>query len=74
MSDLRNYQRQTVIRLIVGGLLLLFVVGTGLIAVIYGPAAALSGLVCMGLGLIPLAAIYIFFLVIEWVLRRYRNE
>jgi hypothetical protein len=74
MSDLRNYQRQTIIRLIIGGLVLLFVVGIGLIYVIYGPTAALSGLVCLGLGMIPLAAIFIFFLVIEWVLKRSKNE
>lgn len=74
MRDLRNYNRQTTLRLIIGGLALLFIVGTGLIYLIYGPAAALSGLLCMGLGLIPLAAIYIFFLVIEWVVRRAKDE
>jgi hypothetical protein len=74
MRDLRKYQRQTTIRLIIGGFVLLFGVGTGLIYWIYGPAAALSGLVCLGLGMVPLAAIFLFFFVIEWVLRRYKNE
>lgn len=72
--DLRKYRRQTTIRLIVGGLLLLFTVGIGLIYLIYGPAAAISGLVCMGMGLIPLAAIFLFFVLIDWILHRYRDE
>jgi hypothetical protein len=73
-NDLRKYQRQTTIRLIIGGIVLLFVVGTGLIYLIYGQAAALSGLVCLGLGMIPLVAILVFFLVIDWIVRRSRNE
>ena len=72
--DLRKYRRQTTIRLIVGGLFLLFIVGDGLIYFIYGQAAAISGLACIGLGMIPLAAILIFFWVIDWIVRRARNE
>jgi hypothetical protein len=72
--DLRKYQRQTTLRLIIGGVVLLFVVGTGLIYLIYGKAAALSGLVCLGLGMIPLVAILVFFLVIDWIVHRSRNE
>jgi hypothetical protein len=72
--DLRKYRRQTTIRLIVGGLLMLFTIGIGLIYLIYGPAAAISGLVCMGMGLIPLAAIFLFFLLIDWIVHRYRDE
>lgn len=52
--DLRRYARQTNVRLIVGGLLLLFVVGDGLIYIFYGRSAALMGLLCLGLGLAPL--------------------
>lgn len=72
--DLRKYRRQTTVRLIVGGILLVFIVGDGLIYLIYGPAAALSGLTCIGLGLIPLASILIFFWVIDWIVRRSKNE
>lgn len=72
--DLRKYRRQTIFRLIVGGLLLLFIVGDGLIYLIYGQGAAISGLACIGLGMIPLAAILIFFWVIDWIVRRSRNE
>ena len=72
--DLRKYRRQTTFRLILGGLALLFIVGTGLIALIYGKEAAISGLICLGLGMIPLAAILIFFWVIDWIVRRSRDE
>jgi predicted membrane protein len=72
--DLRKYQRQTTIRLIIGGILLLYIVGGGLIYLIYGRNAALSGIFCLLLGMIPLAAIMLFFLVIEWIVKRYRDE
>lgn len=68
--DLRSYARQTSVRLIIGGLVLLFVVGGGLIWLIEGRAAALSGLLCMGVGLVPLLLIGIVLWVINWVARR----
>ena len=68
--DLRQYARQTNVRLAVGGLLILFVVGLGLIGVIYGRNAALLGLACLLLGLSPLALIWISLGVIEWVAKR----
>ncbi len=49
--DPRRHPQQTQERLILGGFLLLVVVGGGLILVIYGPAAAISGLGCIGIGL-----------------------
>jgi len=72
--DLRKYSRQTTFRLILGGLILLFVVGIGLILLIYGPGAAISGLVCLGLGMIPLVAILLFFWIMDWIVKRSRNE
>ncbi len=72
--DLRKYRRQTTIRLIIGGLLLLFVVGTGLIYLIYGQPAAMSGFVCLALGMIPLLAILVFFWVIDWIIKRSHGE
>ena len=47
MRDLRKYARQTNGRLVLGGLLLVFIVGLGLIDLIYGRAAALAGLACL---------------------------
>ena len=72
--DLRKYRRQTTIRLIIGGLLLLFVVGTGLIYLIYGQPAAMSGFVCLALGMFPLLAILVFFWVIDWIIKRSHDE
>lgn len=51
--DLRQYARQTNIRLMVGALFLLFVVGDGLIYYFYGGGAALMGLLCLLGGLLP---------------------
>jgi len=42
--DLRDYAKNTNVRLGVGAFVLLFVVGTGLIYLIYGPGAAAFGL------------------------------
>ncbi len=70
MRDLRKYARQTNTRLIVGGVLLLFIVGIGLIYLLYGPAAAGMGFLCMGAGLIPLLLIFLFLWVIEWVTKK----
>mgnify|MGYP001208041062 FL=1 len=54
---LRDYARQTNIRLIGGGLFILFFVGLGLIWWRYGSNAALLGLLCLLAGLTPLALI-----------------
>ncbi len=72
--DLREYARQTNTRLIVGGVLLLFIVGDGLIYWIYGPAAALSGLLCLGIGLVPILLIMLVLTVIDWIVKRADQE
>jgi hypothetical protein len=45
----------------VGFIVILFVVGDGLIFLLYGRGAALLGLVCLGSGLIPVAGVLLFF-------------
>jgi glutamate-1-semialdehyde aminotransferase len=55
-NDLRKYARQTQIQLIVGGIIMLFVVGLGLIAAFYGIEAALLGLVCLLGAFLPISA------------------
>jgi hypothetical protein len=55
--DLRKYSSQTIFRLIVGALILLFLVGTGLIAWLYGSQPALMGLLCMLVALVPIGLI-----------------
>lgn len=72
--DLREYARQTNIRLIIGGVLLLFIVGDGLIYFIYGPGAAISGLLCLGIGLVPVLLIMLVLTVIDWAVKRADRE
>jgi len=68
--DLRRYARQTNTRLALGGVLLLFLVGDGLIYFFYGQNAAMLGLVCLILGLAPLVLIGLALWVIEWIAGR----
>ncbi len=70
MRDLRKYARQTNVRLIAGALFLLFIVGDGLIYLIYGPSAALMGLLCIFAGLVPLVLVLLAILLIDWVAKR----
>jgi len=69
--DLRRYTRQTNIRLLAGFILILLLVGDGLIYFIYGPAAAISGIVCTAAGLAPLAIIYFSLYILELIAKRY---
>ena len=72
--DLRRYANQTNIRLILGGLLLLFLVGDGLIYIFYGKGAAIMGLFCLALGLLPLIIIWGMLWGIEWLARKANQE
>ena len=73
-KDLRKYSRETNIRLILGAFLLLFVVGIGLIWVIYGQGAAGMGLTCLLAALAPVILITGVFLGIDWILRHARPK
>jgi hypothetical protein len=68
--DLRRYASQTNLRLGIGGIVLLFVVGDGLIYIIYGREAALMGLLCLLLGLAPLVLIWFALVGLDWVVKR----
>lgn len=70
MRDLRKYARQTTTRLVLGGLLILFVVGTGLIYLIYGREAAILGTICLIAGLSPLVLIWLALEILDWIVRR----
>jgi hypothetical protein len=74
LKDLREYARQTNIRLAFGAFVLLFVVGLGLIWVFYGERAAGMGFVCLLAALFPVILILGIFLGIEWILRRARPK
>jgi len=73
-DDLRKYARDTNIRLLAGFILLLFIVGDGLIAIIYGSGAALMGALCLVAGLAPLGLIALALLGIDWIVKRDRGE
>jgi len=68
--DLRKYARQTNIRLGVGALLVLLIVGTGLIYFIYGAGAAVTGLLCLLAGLAPILLIVLSLAVLDWIQKR----
>lgn len=74
IRDLRRYARQTNIQLVVGALLLLFIVGDGLIYLVYGLGPALMGLLCLGAGLFPVVLIILALLLIDWVVKRANRE
>jgi hypothetical protein len=72
--DLRKYARQTNVHLIVGGFILVFVVGIGLIYLFYGQGAALTGLLCLIVGLIPLLLIWLMFFILDIITKRAKSE
>ena len=68
--DLRKFNRQTAIRLIIGGLILLFVVGTALIYFIYGADTTFSSLICMAAGMVPVGMIVLILWILDWIVKR----
>lgn len=67
--DLRKYARQTGVQLAVGAVLLLFLVGDGLIYLIYGKGAAMMGLTCLLVGLAPILLIVLLMLLLNWIVK-----
>lgn len=74
MRDLREYAKQTNVRLALGAFILLFVVGVGLIWLIYGEAAAGLGFTCLLAALFPVILILFIFLAMEWIVKRARPK
>lgn len=72
--DLRDYARETNVRLIAGAIFLLFVVGLGLIWLIYGNGAASFAFFCLVSGLASMLLIVLVFLGIDWILRHARPK
>jgi hypothetical protein len=68
--DLRKYAKQTNVRLGVGAVLLLLIVGTLLIYYIYGLGAAMGGLLCILAALVPIALIFISLEILDWIQKR----
>lgn len=67
--DLRKYARQTNVQLGVGAVLLLFLVGDGLIYLIYGKGAAIMGLTCLLIGLAPIVLIFLLMILLNWIVK-----
>jgi hypothetical protein len=65
--DLRKYARQTNIRLAIGAVLLLFIIGDGLIYIFYGGGAALTGILCLLGGMIPVVLVVLVLILFEWI-------
>ena len=72
--DLREYAKQTNVRLAVAAFILVFVVGVALIWIFYGGGAAGMGLLCLLAALFPVVLIFLVFLAIEWILKRARPK
>jgi hypothetical protein len=70
MNNLKKYASQTTTRLIVGGILILFLIGDGLIFLIYGAGAASMGFLCLGIGLVPIFTIVLVIWLMDWVVKR----
>jgi len=68
--DLRKYASKTNLRLIVGALILLFVVGLGLIAWIYGLNAALMGLLCLLGAFVPIGLIVLLMFGLDVIVKK----
>ena len=72
--DLRHYASQTTFRLVAGSLFLLFTIGLGAIWLIYGPYAALMGLLCLLGALVPIGLIALSIYGMDWVVKRGNRE
>jgi hypothetical protein len=72
--DLRKYQRQTTIRLVIAALILLFLIGGGLLYLIYGQGTALTGVLCMFALLIPVGLVLLIFWGMDWIIKRSKDK
>ena len=68
--DLRKYTQDTNARLIVGALLMLFIVGIGLIWLIYGASAAMMGFLCLLGAFVPIGLIFLSLYILDWITKR----
>jgi hypothetical protein len=66
--------KDTNIRLIVGALALLFIVGDGLIWLIYGFGAAVMGLLCVLGAFVPIGLILLLLNLSDWIVKRANRD
>lgn len=74
MRDLNKYKRETNIRLIVGAISLIFLIGDGLIFLIYGKGPGLMGLICLIVGMVPVLLITLVIYFFDWSVKRANRE
>jgi len=72
--DLRKYMKDTNLRLIFGAVVLLFVVGDGLVWLIYGFGAAVMGLLCMLGAMVPIVLILLLLSLSDWIVKRANRD
>jgi hypothetical protein len=72
--DLRSYMKDTNVRLIFGALAMLFIVGDGLIWIIYGFGAAVMGLLCMLGAFVPIGLIFLLLNLSDWIVKRANRD
>jgi TM2 domain-containing membrane protein YozV len=72
--DLRKYARQTNIRLAVGAILVLFIIGDGLIYLFYGGGAALTGILCLLGGMVPVVLVLLVLQLFDWIQKRANRD
>ena len=72
--DLRSYMKDTNVRLIIGALTLLFIVGDGLIWLVYGFGAAVMGLLCMLGAFVPIGLIFLLLNLSDWIVKRANRD
>ena len=72
--DLRSYMKDTNVRLIFGALARLFIVGDGLIWIIYGFGAAMMGLLCMLGAFVTIGLIFLLLNLSDWIVKRANRD
>lgn len=72
--DLRAYASGTTLRLVLGGLALVLIVGNVLIWVFYGRGAVQTSLLCMGVTMLPVLLIALILWGMGWIVRRERDS
>jgi len=66
-TDLRRHRTQTDRNLLLGFFAVLFVVGGGLIWLVYGRGAAALGLTCMAMGAVLVGIVTLMMLGLQWL-------
>ncbi len=73
-SELDKYSKQTNRRLVIGFIIILLIIGDGLIYLFYGKGSAISGLICIGAGFVPIIFIWASLQVVEKIAKRSRVD